>query len=221
MLFFTFTNTVGFTKKPASRPSGCPSPPASTSAPSSMPLRIYDCTRSYCFCDTIGPMAVLGSAGSPTVKARIASRRRGCISLSRLLGTRRRVPAAQACPLFKKAMRSAAGIARSSAASSSRIVGDLPPSSSVTRFMVAAIAHDLLADADRAGEGDLVDVRITHELRAHDVSTADHDVAHALGELGRVDTFDHHLRLQRAQLTRFEDDCTTGGNGGCQLEANE
>src|SRR6266849_2863672 len=64
MLFFTFTNTVGFTKKPASRPSGCPSPPASTSAPSSIPLRIYDCTRSYCFCDTIGPIAVLGSVGS-------------------------------------------------------------------------------------------------------------------------------------------------------------
>src|SRR5580704_16957344 len=103
-----------------------------------MPLRIYDCTRSYCFCDTIGPMAVLGSAGSPTVKVRIASRMRRLTSSSRLLGTRRRVPAAQACPLFKKAMRSAAGIAWSSAASSSRIVGDLPPSSSVTRFMVAA-----------------------------------------------------------------------------------
>src|SRR5882672_8738899 len=83
------------------------------------------------------------------------------------------------------------------------------------------IAHDLLADAHRAGEGDLVDVRITHELRAHHVSTADHDVAHALGELGRVDTFDHHLRLQRAQLTRLEDDGTTGGHGGCQLEANK
>src|SRR5216684_5509942 len=28
------------------------------------------------------------------------------------------------------------------------------------------IAHDLLADAHRAGEGDLIDVRIAHELRA-------------------------------------------------------
>src|SRR5260370_30178433 len=139
-----------------------------------MPLRIYDCTRSYCFCDTIGPMPVLGSVGSPTVKARIASGMRCFISSSRLLGTRRRVPAAQAWPLFKKAMRSAAGIAWSSAASSSRIVGDLPPSSSVTRFMVGAIAHDSLAHAHRAGEGDLVDVRIPHELRAHHVSTADH-----------------------------------------------
>src|SRR6266852_8169927 len=101
MSFFTFTNTVGFTKKPASRPSGWPSPPASTSAPSSMPLRIYDWMRSYCFCDTIGPMAVLGLAGSPTVRALIASRMRRFISSSRLLGTRRRVPAAQACPLFK------------------------------------------------------------------------------------------------------------------------
>src|SRR5713226_8299485 len=83
-------------------------------------------------------MAVLGSAGSPTVKAPIASRMRRFMSSSRLLGTRRRVPAAQACPLFIKAMTRAAGIAWSSAASSSRIVGDLPPSSSVTRFIVAA-----------------------------------------------------------------------------------
>ncbi len=37
-----------------------------------------------------------------------------------------------------KASTRAAGIARSRAASSSRIVGDLPPSSSVTRFIVAA-----------------------------------------------------------------------------------
>ena len=59
-------------------------------------------------------------------------------SLDWLFGTRRRVPAAQAWPLFMKAMIRADGIALSRTASSSRTVGDLPPSSSVTRFMVFA-----------------------------------------------------------------------------------
>ena len=84
-----------------------------------------------------------------------------------------------------------------------------------------AVAHDPLADGHRAREGDLVDIRIPYELRADHVSSADHDVAHAFGELGRVDALDHHLRLQRAQLTRLEDDRTTGAHGGCQLEADE
>src|SRR4029077_19947722 len=84
-----------------------------------------------------------------------------------------------------------------------------------------AIAHDLLAYAHRAREGDLVDIRIAHELSAHHVSTADHDVAHAPGELGRVQTLEHHLRLQRAQLTRFDDDRTPRAHGGRQLETDE
>lgn len=49
-------------------------------------------------------MTVFGSAGSPTVKERMVSTIAFLTALSWLFGTRRRVPAAQACPLFIKAM---------------------------------------------------------------------------------------------------------------------
>src|ERR1700756_1632356 len=59
-------------------------------------------------------------------------------SSRRLFGTRSRVPATQAWPLFINAIVRALGIAFLRSASSSRMLGDLPPSSSVTRFIVAA-----------------------------------------------------------------------------------
>src|SRR6202035_1073109 len=62
---------------------------------------------------TIGPTAVLGSAGSPTGKAGMASTIARLTASSRLFGTRSRVPAAQACPLFIKARTRADGIERS------------------------------------------------------------------------------------------------------------
>src|SRR6266404_542865 len=80
-------------------------------------LILYDCTRSYWFCDTIGPTAVFGSARSPTGKEAIVSRIARLTASKRLFGTRSRVPAAQACPLFIKASMRAAGIAFSRAAS--------------------------------------------------------------------------------------------------------
>ena len=89
-------------------------------------------------------MAVSGSAGSPTGNIDIASRMPRLTSSRRLLGTRSRVPAAQACPLFRKAIMRADGIAVLRAASSRRMVGDFPPSSSVTRFMVAAPSRMML-----------------------------------------------------------------------------
>ena len=49
--------------------------------------------------------------------------------------------------------------------------GDLPPSSSVTRLKVSAAgAQDRLPTAGGAGEGDLGDIGMGAELRAHDVS---------------------------------------------------
>src|SRR5260370_30319546 len=59
-------------------------------------------------------------------------------SSRRLFGTRSRVPATHACPLFMNAIARALGIAFLRSASSRMTLGDLPPSSSVTRFIVAA-----------------------------------------------------------------------------------
>ena len=84
-----------------------------------------------------------------------------------------------------------------------------------------AIAHDAFTHGDRAGEGDLGDVRIAHELGADDIAEAGHDVQETLRELGLVQSLDHHPCLQRAHLARLDDDGTTRGDGGSQLEANE
>ncbi len=49
-----------------------------------------------------------------------------------------RVPATHACPLFINPARITSGIACARSTSSSRIVGDLPPNSSVTRLKLSA-----------------------------------------------------------------------------------
>src|SRR6266852_6742374 len=119
-------------------------------------------------------------------------------------------------------MRRAAGIAWSRAASSSRIVGDLPPSSSVTRFMVAAPSRMICSPTPTEPVKEILSTSGLRTSSAPTTSPRPITTLHnALGELGRVYTFDHHLRLPRAQLTRCEDDRTTGGHGGCQLEANK
>jgi hypothetical protein len=90
-----------------------------------------------------------------------------------------------------KAMMRADGITLSRTASSSRMVGDLPPSSSVTRFTVfALVAHDRFAYGHRAYERDLGDVGITHELSADDIATPRDDVQETLREIGLVQRLD-------------------------------
>src|ERR1700730_8671340 len=98
-----------------------------------------------------------------------------------------------------KARISAAGIARPRSASSSRIVGDLPPSSSVTRFIVAPPSR--MIDSPTATEPVneiFIHVRIAHELRPDDIPSARDDVEKALRQLGFVQSLDQHLGLQRA-----------------------
>ena len=103
---------------------------------------------------------------------------------SRLLGTRSRVPAAQAWPLFINAMPSAAGIAWSRLASSSRIVGDLPPSSSVTRFIVAAPSRMMPSPTATEPVNEILcDVGIAYELGADDIPAAGDDVEKAVRQL--------------------------------------
>ncbi len=85
----------------------------------------------------MGPTATSGSDVGPTFRARNACTASACASAARLAGTSRRVPAMQAWPLFITAAWTAIGTALAKCASSSRTVGDFPPSSSVTRFMVS------------------------------------------------------------------------------------
>ena len=84
-----------------------------------------------------------------------------------------------------------------------------------------AIAHDGFAHGHRARERDFVHVRIAHELGADDIPPARDDVEKTPRQLGLMQSLDQHLRLQRAQLARLDDDGTACGNGRGQLEANE
>ena len=138
MEFFTLVKTVAFTKLPASNPAGLPMPPVSKVAPSSMPMRIYSCTRSNCFWVTMGPMVVSVSVGMPTLTAlSMVALASSFTSLRRCSGTSRRVAATQAWPLLMYAAKIACGMAVLKSASSKIRLGDLPPSSKVTRFMLS------------------------------------------------------------------------------------
>jgi hypothetical protein len=76
-----------------------------------------------------------------------------------------------------------------------------------------AVAHDRLANGNRASERYLGNVGIAHEFGPYDITAAYHDIADSLGELSRVQTLKHHLRLQRAQLTGLDHDRTTSTDG--------
>ena len=52
--------------------------------------------------------------------------------------------------------------------------------------------HDQLADFGRAGEGNLVDVRMGGQRRARRLAVARDDVDHAVGESGFRDQFAQH-----------------------------
>ena len=76
-----------------------------------------------------------------------------------------------------------------------------------------AVAHDRLANCNRARERYLGNVGTTHKFGPDDITAAYHDIADSFGELSRVQTFKHHLRLQRAQLTGIDHDRTTSTDG--------
>src|ERR1700751_2047310 len=126
-----------------------------------MPLRMYDCTRSYCFCVTIGPTAVFGSAGSPTGKTGMVSTIACLTSSSRFFGTRSRVPAAHAWPLFRNPK---VGVVEQDIG---RLAAQLERDA---LHCPGAVAHDRLANPDRARERDLSHVRVAYELGPDDIA---------------------------------------------------
>ena len=71
-----------------------------------------------------------------------------------------RLPAEQTSPWLMKTPNSAPSMAASKSASAKKMLGDLPPSSSVTRLMdVRGDFQNQLAHRGAAGEGDLVHLR--------------------------------------------------------------
>ena len=71
--------------------------------------------------------------------------------------------------------------------------GDLPPSSSDTRFMLPAEAAMIFCPVGAAGKGDLVDARVLGQRRAGGLAEARHDVDHARRNAGL------HAELGQAQ----------------------
>jgi len=88
-------------------------------------------------------MAVSASRGSPTFTLATPAVSSSSNATRRPSETRMRVPAMQAWPLFMKPASSTAGMTAGRSASSRIRVGDLPPSSRVTRFRVSALARTI------------------------------------------------------------------------------
>src|SRR6202011_702103 len=74
-----------------------------------------------------------------------------------------------------------------------------------------AVAHDLLADRNRARERDLGHLRASYELGADEIPATDDNVVKTLRESCLVQTLEQDLRLQRAQLTVLDDYRPTAG----------
>jgi hypothetical protein len=109
-------------------------------------------------------------------------------------------------------------MAWSRTASSSRIVGDLPPQferDALHRF--GPVAHDRFANANRPCERDLGDIGIAHQFGADEIPAARDHVQQTLWEIRLVQRLDQHSSLERAQLAGLNDDRTTGGDGRGEL----
>src|SRR6202030_1782884 len=117
-------------------------------------------------------------------------------------------------------MVSAAGMALSSAASSSRIVGDFPPSSSVTRFIVAAASR--MMPSPTATEP-VNEIFATSGLRTSSApTTVPRPVTTLKTPLGSSAAF-RASTITRvcSELISLDDDRTTSRYGRCQLEGDE
>src|SRR3954454_10584144 len=124
-------STVGGNQKPG--PSGA-LPQIATSA---SPLT-NDATVSRCCALIKGPISVVGSSGSPTLIASTAPLSCDRNSSTAPRWTRMRERAQQSWPALSNTAHGAALAAASTSASAKTTLADLPPSSSVTRLIVAA-----------------------------------------------------------------------------------
>ena len=114
-------------------------------------------------------------------------RRRGARGSGRRRSARRRCASGRSSPgrRCRRPRTGAAAAAFSRSASAKITFADLPPSSSVTRLIVAGGAlHDPSPDLGRAGEADLRHVGVLDQALADDGALAGDDVHDALGDSG-------------------------------------
>ena len=98
------------------------------------------------------------------------------------------------------------------------MAGDLPPSSSDTRFKISGgRLDDQLADRGRSGEGDLVDVGMIGERRARRFAEARHDVDDPVRESPPPAMSSPKRRAERCLFGGFEHDRAAGGERRRQL----
>ena len=117
-----------------------------------------------------------------------------------------REPAMQTWPELAKIAVAAPCAVLPMSTSGRTMTGDLPPSSRVTRFSVSvAFAVDDLADLGRAGEGDLVDVRMADHAVAGGLAQAGDEVEHAGRDARFGDEVGEAQRGQRRLLGGLED----------------
>ena len=126
--------------------------------------------------------------------------------------------AQQSWPALSKTAYGAAAAAFSRSASAKTTFADLPPSSSVTRLIVAAApCMTRAADLGRAGEADLRDVGMLDEPLADDRALADDDVDDALGDAGLERQLGEPERRERRQLGGLEHDRVAAGERRAEL----
>ena len=181
------------------------------SAPSASPTSDSSRIRASCSAELIAPMSVFLSSGSPTRS--VAIRRLSGASTSSATDscTSSREPAQQTWPWLKKMPLTMPSTAWSIGASSKTMLAALPPSSRVTFLSVPATdLRDRPADLGRAGERDLVDVRVLDQ-RAAGLAGAGDDVDHARRQVGLLADLGEQQRGQRRGLGRLEHDRVAGG----------
>src|SRR6202522_1694192 len=103
-------------------------------------------------------------------------------------------------------------------ASSRMIFGDLPPSSSVKRFIVQGVLGDKLSDLRRTGERDLLNVGTFRQLRPDDLTEAGHEIDNARRQTGFMKSVYQHFRLHRAHLAGLDDNSASGGDSRSHLD---
>ena len=205
----TPASTVGAMNLPL-KPGTSRGPPATRSAPPASASSTSSVTTPNWSSETIGPISVSHSIGSPTVSSLRPARRRP-------RGSGRRPPRPRRCARSpsrsgrrsRTRPRRSPEIALSRSASAQTICGSLPPSSSTEPFScLAQISPDLAADLDRAGEEDLPRRRLAQRLA--DRAAAVDDPHQALGQARLLERLADPLAEQRRQARRLEDDAVAG-----------
>ena len=162
-------------------------------------------TRSNCSSETSGPISVSGSRPEPSLIDLAISATPSTTSSNRLCCDEQPRAGAAALAVVEEDRVGRARDRASTSASAKTMFGLLPPSSSVTFFRLpAGRLHDQLADLGRAGERDLVHVRVRGQRGAGGLAEAGDDVDHAVGDAGLGDQLGQPQRGQRRLLGGLE-----------------